>query len=181
MKNGSINLVNPDKAVHAGLLYFLPKINDMLYLLLTLLNFGLLIWFIFICFSVFKLVKESMGIPALIVFILGCLSFTKERLINKEAPRYNGGDRTIGWQPLESGISHEIVLSYAYPKDTLDRAEGEIIQSGLMGGHQWETTNVTFYENEGKIHYLVSGTHNWKLLGLTLYNEPKQFTGVIKQ
>ncbi|HEV7381149.1 MAG TPA: hypothetical protein VGN64_15230 [Dyadobacter sp.] len=153
----------------------------MLYLLWSIINIGLLIWFVIICFSVFKLVKESLGIPALIVFILGCLSFTKEHITNKETPRSGREEAEIGFQPLESGTFHDIMLSFSYPKDTVDRVRGRIIQSGFVIGHHWDTSNVTFYKNEANVHYLVSGSHDWKLLGLTLYTEPRQFKGVLRQ
>jgi hypothetical protein len=153
----------------------------MLYLLWSVLNLGLLIWFVVICFSVFKLVKQSLGIPALIVFILGCLSFTKDRITNKDTPRSGGPEVVMGWQPLEDGMFHDIMLSYAYPKDTADRVEGRISQSGMVIGHHWDTTDVSFYAKDGKLYYSVMGMHDWKLMGLVLYNEPRHFTGEVRQ
>ena len=87
----------------------------------------------------------------------------------------------MGLQLLEEGIAHDIELTYSYPKDTLDRGKGLIYQTGMVSGHHWNTVFVTFYKSEGNVHYEVDGDHEWKLLGLTLYNERKQFTGVIKQ
>jgi hypothetical protein len=48
----------------------------MLYLLWALINLGLFVFFIVICFSATKYVKERINLFGAVVFVLGLLSFT---------------------------------------------------------------------------------------------------------
>lgn len=47
----------------------------MSYLLWSILNIGLFLFFIIICFKATKLIREKLGLIATIVFVFGLLSF----------------------------------------------------------------------------------------------------------
>ncbi|MCE7043483.1 hypothetical protein [Dyadobacter sp. CY312] len=153
----------------------------MVYLLWSLINLAALCWFLYIAFSVLKLIKEHLGVPSLIIFILGSLSFSQGTLTNeKPQPSYNE-QMTLGVQMIDEQLWYNTSLFYAYPKDSLTgEARGDVSQSGLVIGHGWKPTLSRLWFENGKLNYSVSGTHEWKFLGLTLYSEPKQFTGHIK-
>ncbi len=47
----------------------------MIYLLWSLINVGLFIFFIVVCFKATKLIRENVGLFASIIFVFGLLSF----------------------------------------------------------------------------------------------------------
>lgn len=55
----------------------------MLYLLWSLLNIALFLFFVVICFKTTKLVRESFGLVSFLIFVLGLLSFIGNSNNNK--------------------------------------------------------------------------------------------------
>ena len=56
----------------------------MLYLLWSLLNIALFLYFIIICFKATKLLREKVGLLASIIFVAGSLSFIGQSNIDND-------------------------------------------------------------------------------------------------
>ncbi|MOA26985.1 hypothetical protein D3C78_1478200 [compost metagenome] len=52
--------------------------------------------------------------------------------------------------------------------------------TGFVSGISWEpkTVNVSRTSNDGKFSYHVFGTVVWKLMGIKLYRQSKQYEGI---
>jgi hypothetical protein len=170
------------KAVLSGLPFNLSySWIKMIYLLWSAINLVALCWFLYVCFSVLKLIKEHLGMPALIIFLLGCLSFVKETVTSDKPQTSLSQDMVLGMQTVNEQFFYSTTLSYAIPKDSsASDIKGDVYQSGLVIGHAWNPIPPTLYFKEGKLNYTIMGTHEWKLLGLTLYSQPQRFTGLVK-
>lgn len=153
----------------------------MVYLLWSVLNLAALAWFVFISFSVLKLIKDNMGSPALVIFILGSLSFIKDTISIKGSQPVTDQQLITATSIVNRDLLYSNTLSYYYPKDSgSTEMYGEVLQTGLVVGHAWKSLPPTFYFKNKKLYYSIRGNHEWKFLGLTLYSEPKEFKGQIK-
>jgi hypothetical protein len=53
---------------------------------------------------------------------------------------------------------------------------------GFMGGFRWSPINITVDARPGRrLYYATNGLLEWKLLGLTVYRQPRQFNGFLKR
>lgn len=162
--------------------YHRTQISEMLYLLWSLINLGMFIWFVLIAFSVLKLVRQNLGMVSTIVFIVGVLSFTRSAVVNDDRQNKNlNTNETVNFENLEKSVSYNLDLMYVYKKDTVytGALPGKVLESGIISGHSWEPALTRIHLKNQVIDYYVAGTHQWKLLGLVLYNENKTYKGRI--
>ncbi|WP_254562978.1 hypothetical protein [Dyadobacter diqingensis] len=155
----------------------------MIYLFWSLLNLGMLVWFLLIVFSVLKLILKNLGMLSTVIFIVGILSFMRSAVINNQSQGSQlKMNEVVGTENLEKSLSYNLNLMYVYNRDSLTNAQlsGKVLKSGTVIGHEWAPGRTDTYLTNGVIHYDVSGDHQWKLLGLVLYNQPKRFQGTIK-
>lgn len=155
----------------------------MNYLLWSLLNLGMLVWFLLIVFSVLKLVLKNLGMLSAVVFIVGILSFMRSAVVdNQSQANQLRAHEIAGTENLEESLFYNLDLLYVYRKDSIysGQLSAKVLKSGTVIGHEWAPGLTYAYLNNGVIHYDVAGDHQWKLLGLVLYNQPKRFKGAIK-
>jgi len=156
----------------------------MIYLIWSVLNLIVLVCFLFICFSVLKPIKENLGLLAVVIFVVGCLSFIKGSVMNDQQgisvdPEIKG--QIVEGENVQKEMFFSIELLYVHAKDTLsNEMHGTTVKTGLVIGHEWKPAVSRLSLKDHKIKYFCSGIHDWKLLGLTLYSEPKEFEGVIE-
>lgn len=155
----------------------------MIYLLWSLFNIGMLVWFLLIAFGALKLFLKEMGMVSTIIFVIGIFSFIKGSVVNNQEQGYQlQKNEVIGKHNLENAISFHLDLSYIYKKDSTytGQLSSKILVTGLISGHGWNP-ELTYTEiKNANINYNVTGEHQWKLLGLVLYNQKQQFKGTIK-
>jgi len=172
----------------------------MIYLFWALLNTGLLIFFIVICYNATKLVKETYGILTSIVFVLGLLSFVGQSNNdndNKEANssqiktwKFNSIDSLDKSHnnhieiDLEKTLISKYTLGIGYGKDK--QLQNNIPTSantwtiGFESGTSWKPISIIVNrtDDNNKFEYKVDGTIKWSLLGMTIYSQPKHWKGV---
>lgn len=171
----------------------------MINLLWTLLNIGLFLFFIIICFKATKLVREKSGLFASVVFVLGLLSF-----ISKPDNDYNkkpNSDRGKTWEfttgnsldptnthmmsvDLEKTLVSTNVLGIKYGKDKLGRTNIPISayssMTGFVSGTSWIPSIVMVNKKvDNKFEYFVAGVIKWNLLGATIYSQPKTYRSIV--
>ncbi|WP_221390417.1 hypothetical protein [Dyadobacter sp. NIV53] len=156
----------------------------MIYFIWSLLNLGALVWFLFICFSILKLVRESLGMISTVLFIICCLSFIKGLVANKQQEFYADPEvkgQTVETENIQTALFYNTDLLYVYAKDSLSKEVNAVtVKNGLVIGHDWKPVLTKMYFKDGKFHYTASGIHEWQFLGLTLHSVPEEFKGTIQ-
>ncbi|MCF0058175.1 hypothetical protein [Dyadobacter sp. CY356] len=155
----------------------------MIYLLWSLFNIGMLVWFLLIAFGALKLFLKEMGMVSTIIFVIGVFSFIKGSVVSDQDKGYQmKQNEAVGIKNLENAISYHLDLSYIYTKDSTytGQLSSKILVSGLISGHGWSPGLTSALMENGIVSYQVTGFHQWKLLGLVLYNQEQEFKGTVK-
>lgn len=166
----------------------------MLYLIWTILNFGLFLLFIIICFQATKLVREKLGLVTSIVFAFGLLSFVNSSSSgNNQVRKWNFTtedeimSNTTNYSniTIDKTLISTIALGVLYGKEkTSNKNVGIEANSslfGFLGGHNWKPQFISVEATpaEGKLKYYVTGLLEWKSLGTTIYSQSKIYSGII--
>ena len=175
----------------------------MLYLLWALLNIGLFIFFIVICFNATKLIKEKFGVLTSIVFVFGLLSFIGQSNTDKDNKepntnqiktwKFNSAD-SLNKGPdvfmdivdidLEKTLisKYSLGISYSYNKQSQINIPltANTWVTGFESGTSWKPISiiVNSTDDNQKFKYEVAGTIKWNLLGMTIYSQSKNWKGV---
>ncbi len=173
----------------------------MIYLLWGLINIGLFLFFIVVCFKATKLVREKNGLFATIIFVFGLLSFighssddneNKEpnsnqiktwKFANEDSLKVNGTD--LLHIDLEKTLVSKYELGLKYGKDKERNLVIPISAysstTGFISGTNWKPFSITINptNDKNKFEYRVLGTVEWKILGAAFYFEPKDYTGFL--
>ncbi len=167
----------------------------MLELIWGILNFTILIYFFFLCFQATKKIRDNFGGIAALVFVLGLVSFiskpNKENSsfqtfdLQKEAnfPNKHTGNIFSTDKLLEENLTTKISLSIQFGENNSEKKllKAEIYRDGFVSGTEWKATNVTVSPlNQINHQYQASGILYWKILGVTLYSQAKEFNGIIE-
>ena len=172
----------------------------MTYLLWGLLNIGLFLFFIVICFKATKLIREKIGLFASVIFVFGLLSFVghsnndndnKEpnsnqiktwKFISEDSLKSN--DSYLLNIDLEKTLVSNYDLGIKYGKDK----EGQInipisaysSTTGFISGTNWKPVSIIINRtnDNNKFEYSVDGVVEWKLLGATIYSQLKEYKGI---
>ena len=134
----------------------------MLYLLWSLLNIGLFLFFIMICFKATKFIREKIGLLASIVFVFGLLSFVGKSNEDKNYHKTNSS-KIKTWSfisediltanegyflniSLEKTIMSKYELGIRYGKEKQTKANIPIsafsTTSGIVSGSEWTPTTI---------------------------------------
>jgi len=172
----------------------------MMYLIWGLLNIGLLIYFLTICFKVIKLVREKMGLFVTVLFVIMLLSF----IGNAYKDSYNkttNSNQTKTWEntsedslnlytsylpriEMENNLVTSYYLDVFYGKDKNDYLvpkSAYTSKNGLNAGTKWTPISIELKEtnDKNKYTYFVYGVVDWNLLGTVIYTQEKRFKGTI--
>jgi energy-coupling factor transporter transmembrane protein EcfT len=172
----------------------------MLYLVWALLNIGLFIFFIVICFNATKLIKEKFGVLTSIVFVLGLLLFIEQSNVDKDNKepnsnqiktwKFNSSDSldkgSIVFRDfdLEKTLISKYSLGIGYGKDKQLQnnipVSANTWTTGFESGTSWEPISIIINRTDDnlKFEYDVNGTIKWNLLGMTMYSQPKHWKGI---
>jgi hypothetical protein len=171
----------------------------MLYLLWALLNIGLFLFFVAACVKATRLVREHFGLLTAIIFAVGLLSFVsgsgrKNKSENGEStPSWTfAPEETVdrnGRMPIKAELEKtpvsRCVLTITYGKDRQTGANVPVRAfvgiEGLISGIAWDPAFVIVNPTEEakRFEYYVSTTVEWKLLGATVYSQPKEYKGFV--
>lgn len=156
----------------------------MLYLVWSLLNLGLGVWFVIIAFGVLKLVREHMGLLSTVIFILGVFSLIRGTVVTEKTPVHKmTKSEKFGVHPLKHDMMFELDLHYTYSTDSLHQSklEASIQKNGLLVGHDWQTIFVEVSKSGKTVTYTATGFVKWKLLGILIYDGASEtFTGSVQ-
>jgi len=170
----------------------------MTYLLWGLLNIGLFIFFIVICFKATKLIREKVGLFASIIFVFGLLSFVGHSGNDNKEPNSNqiktwkfisedslkNNDSYLLYIDLEKTLVSKYDLGIEYGKDKQRQINIPISAysstTGFISGTNWKPVSIIINRtnDNNKFEYFVGGVVEWKLLGATIYSQPKEYKGI---
>lgn len=171
----------------------------MLYLLWSLLNIGLFICFVFICFNATKLLRAKSGIFASVIFVFGLLSFIGNPNNENKEPNsnqikswdfiskdsVNNNESYFVSVDLENTLVSKYTLGIQYGKDMLGQNNIPISSysstTGLISGLNWKPVSIIVNRtnDNNKFDYSVYGVIEWKLLGAKLYSQPRNYKGSV--
>ncbi len=167
----------------------------MIFLLWAILNIGLFLFFIFICFRATRLIREKLGLISSIIFVFGLLSFVGgsnsdtqklgERFkfnFNKDKPRQVENTNIVTTTLDKNLIFKRVLLiqySWANDSSSVVPVSAYSVMAGFVAGHRWQTSYVSANAEGTRIRYAVFGSIEWKLLGMTVYTQSKNYTGFI--
>ncbi|MEC4049647.1 hypothetical protein OX284_009425 [Flavobacterium sp. SUN046] len=169
----------------------------MLELLWGILNIGILIYFIIICFKAIKIVRDNLGGIATLVFVIGLMSFiSKPNEENNKVKTFKIKDESIikGVEKSNRNVfSQDIVLEKELASTiratiTFKEYDQKIRllnayadRSGFVSGIDWKASNVDITKNtDNSFNYQITGTKDWRILGLRVYTQFKIFKGKFK-
>jgi hypothetical protein len=175
----------------------------MVYLIWGIFNFVLFVFFITICFKATKLIREELGLFPAVVFVFGILSFSGNSSSNDYNKEPNSNQiKTWKFSPenslnkigtdlvdviLEKTLIAEYNLGISYSKEKKKESKCSPVSaysstSGITCGTLWipKSIIVTQTNTKNKFEYSVNGEVEWKLLGLTLFTQIKQYKGITK-
>jgi hypothetical protein len=172
----------------------------MIYLLWSLLNIGLFLFFIATCFKAAKLVREKLGLLASIIFVFGLLSFAGNSNNDNDNKEPNSNHirtwKFVSEDSLKNNESHlldiglektliskyDLVIKYG--KDRQGQINVPISAysstNGFISGTNWKPISIIINRStdNNKFEYFVDGVVEWKLLGTTIYSQPKEYKGI---
>lgn len=173
----------------------------MLYLIWSLLNLGLVIYFLVICFKAIKLVREKIGLFAAVFFVLGLLTFIGQSAKDNYSKEQNSNQlnswtfasvdslKQYSISSLEIDLEKDLIskkyLGIIYGKDGQGQLNIPIransATTGLICGIIWKPISVVVNrtDDNNKFDYIVVGIVDWKLLGATIYTQSKRFDGIV--
>ncbi|RIV21505.1 hypothetical protein DYU11_19070 [Fibrisoma montanum] len=173
----------------------------MLYLLWGLLNIAVFLFFVITCFRATRLVREQFGLFTSIIFVFGLLSFisnSNDDEVNKEP----NSSQIRTWKftsedslsrnatyfidvELEKTLISKYQLGIKYGKDRQGQINipisGNSWTTGFVSGTNWKPSYILVdrTSDNTKFEYSVHGTIEWKLLGATIYSQPKKYKGIV--
>ena len=169
----------------------------MLELIWGILNIAILIYFIIICFKATKIIRENIGKMASVIFVLGLLSFigksteenTKTKSFNLqsinetiEKNNFNGNTYSREKQ-LDNNLISNINISILFGENKNEKKllNANVNRTGFVSGTDWKTKNINVSKlKRNTYQYNITGTIDWRILGIKLYTELKEFEGTIE-
>jgi hypothetical protein len=172
----------------------------MLYVLWAILNIGLFLLFIVTCFKASKVLREKFGMLTAIFFVFGLLSFVSNSATDNDNLEPNS-KQTKTWsfvpedslnvlrtflvgKDLEKTPISKYNLGIKFGKDKQNKdipISAYSTLTGFVTGTSWRPLNIIVNTtgDEKTVYYSVSGIVKWKLLGTTLYSQPKEYEGIV--
>jgi hypothetical protein len=85
---------------------------------------------------------------------------------------------------LEKNLTFDInmLVKYSIEQTELIPIESNSFLTGFVSGYEWRFTSIETnnYNPSEKAEFTANGVLKWNLFGITVYNESKTFSGIIK-
>lgn len=169
----------------------------MFELIWGIFNIVVFIYFFAVCIKSVKIVRDGLGVLAGLVLVIGLLSFIpkddSKNLAEKNIDFYNKqslnnssrkpfiGNSFLHDVSLEKNLTSEISLDifFGEEKNDLVIISANCMKDGLNCGTYWNVHSIHIDKpkNKNYCNYFVSGSVDWRIMGLKLYSENKIFEG----
>lgn len=160
----------------------------MLQLIWGILNIVAFLGFIVFCIRKTSEIRQKMGLFVAILFAFFALSFIRKSDNEQKDKKFEFESRATEKQSLNRDTYFSRIILDDDPCTKIELnaiCDGEnvrsalIQRSGLISGTEW-TTNYIYINKiveQSTFQYQIGGTRKWKILGIELYSEFKQFKG----
>tara|TARA_B100000795_G_scaffold264809_1_gene245794 strand:+ start:993 stop:1496 length:504 start_codon:yes stop_codon:yes gene_type:complete len=85
---------------------------------------------------------------------------------------------------LEDNLTFDINMhiKYSIEQNEFIPLESNSFLTGFVSGYEWKFTSIETnnYKQSEKTEFTANGVLKWNLFGITIYNESKTFSGIIK-
>jgi hypothetical protein len=169
----------------------------MLELIWGILNFSILIYFIIICFNAVKVIRENLGGIAALVLVLGLLSFKMnsknendkiktfdlQNISQKIEPENFKGNTHFNEKKLEGNLltDFHMLIKYGEDNNEIKLLTAYVDRIGIEMGTEWKPSTVFLNKVHNNLYeYHISGSIDWKILGIRFYTQSKEFDGKIE-
>ncbi|MBO9586753.1 MAG: hypothetical protein J7574_21515 [Flavobacterium sp.] len=161
----------------------------MIQLIWGILNVGLFIGLFVFSAKKAAEIRKKVGLSVAILFSFFALSFVTRPTNEQEDKKFEFENRETNTQSLNrntyfSKIILEDDLSTKIELDAIcdgENVRSALIQrSGFISGTTWHTEyiNINKTEKKNTFEYQAGGTRKWILLGIEIYSEYKDFSGM---
>jgi hypothetical protein len=161
-----------------------------MYLLWTAFNGMVLIYFGASSVYALQAIWQRLGLWPLLALVLGLYgwgSSAQKPVASAHASPHevplamHTGVPTHLVVPMENHYLNELTLATSYweQPDTTGRLPSQVYFTGLQLGTTWHSQLTEVTIKDKYLTYNVYGTMNWRLLGVTLYQEPKHLHGIV--
>ncbi|WJS96511.1 hypothetical protein NYQ10_08615 [Flavobacterium johnsoniae] len=156
----------------------------MIQLIWGILNVFTFLVFITFCINKAVEIRQKIGLFVAILFSFFALSFITKPSKSLEDKKFEFHKKKVNQNTffseitLEDDLATKIELNVVH--DDENAISAIVTRSGFLSGTEWKTQNIFLDKLEKKniYQYSVTGTRKWKILGIEIYSEFKQFRGV---
>lgn len=172
--------------------------RTMLYLLWALLNVAPFLFFVVLCFTPARVIKQRFGAFGTMFFLFGFLIFfgpfgcdNQKSVSTKDetwtfasADVLRTGPTLLAHLDLEKTLLSKYQLFITYGKaghwQTNVPVSARSSTEGFICGTNWKPRSIvlTRTDDNNKFAYHVDGTVEWKLFGATVFYQPKEYNGI---
>ena len=167
----------------------------MTYLLWSIINLIIAFYFLYLIVGFIRKGKRIFNpkfkIVSIFVMIIGVVQVVSA--INSEektnriiiSNNYNKKNFSkVEKVTLEKNLTFDINMhvKYSIEQTELIPIESNSFLTGFVSGYEWEFTSIETnnHKPSEKAEFTVNGFLKWNLFGITVYNELKTFSGIIK-
>ena len=165
----------------------------MLYLLWSLLNFALILLFLYVAYRATRLLRKDLGLAAAIFFAIGFLSFINSPGYKEAQNSFNLNEQAkadtqqqqqlVQTVMIEENAAFDTHLQLTYNRQQAQALPqpiaAKVYTSGLVLSHSLKVmdTIVTYDAATKSWNYQLYGVLHWRLLGMKVYTQTKMFEG----
>jgi hypothetical protein len=156
-------------------------------MLWSALNVVLFAGLVYIFFRAAKLVKQHIGWPAAVFFVVGLTI-----IASRPSSAIPGNDNLLSGIPQNAPLGNASTLKLVHlgsnndlnllaeyhQQNGLVRPRGLYASvSGFLLGHTWQPVTGMLEQRGSQLQYTAVLTHNWNLLGMRVFSQTNDFTG----
>ncbi|MEL0650032.1 hypothetical protein V6246_01275 [Algibacter sp. TI.3.09] len=167
----------------------------MIHLLWSIINLIIVFYFLYLIVGFIRKGKQIFNpkfkVVSIFVMVIGIVQVISAANSEEKTNRititnnYNKKNNSkVEKVKLEDNLTFDInmLVKYSIEQNELIPIESNSFLTGFVSGYDWEFTLIETnnYKPNGKAEFTANGILKWNLFGITVYNESKTFSGVIK-
>jgi len=167
----------------------------MIHLLWSIINLIIVFYFLYLLVGFIRKGKQIFNpkfkVVSIFVLVIGIVQVVSavntERKTNRITISNDYNEKNfskVEKVTLENNLTFDINMhvKYSIEQTELIPIESNSFLTGFVSGYEWEFTSIETnnYKPSEKVEFTANGVLKWNLFGITVYNESKTFSGIIK-
>lgn len=167
----------------------------MIYLIWSLINGIVILYFLYMIVGFItkgkQIFRPKFKFVPICIMVLGIVQIISASNLEENSnrisitPDYNKIDNLkIKEVTLEDNLTFDInmLLKYSIEQNDFIPIESSSFLTGFVSGYVWEFKSIETnnYKLNEKMDYTATGILKWNLFGITVYSQPKTFSGILK-